>query len=139
MQRNGSRLTVYFDTPFWVGMYERFDETGLSVSKIVFGAEPKDYEVYDYLLKHWSDLRFSPPVSGEIREERRANPKRMQRIVKKQIETCDPGTKAQKAFQQSCEMEKSERKKEQKEKKREKKEQAFALRQKKRKKRKRGR
>ena len=33
----------------------------LEACRIVFGAEPKDYEVYDFLLKNWHRLRFSPP------------------------------------------------------------------------------
>ena len=40
-------LTVFFEDPFWVGVVERIAEGSLSASKITFGAEPKDYEVWD--------------------------------------------------------------------------------------------
>ena len=57
-----SSLTILFEDPFWIGLYERIIEDKYEVSKIIFGAEPKDYEVYDFLLKNWNKLRFSPVV-----------------------------------------------------------------------------
>ena len=41
-------LTVFFEDPFWVGVFERIEDGKLSVCKVTFGAEPKDYEVWDY-------------------------------------------------------------------------------------------
>ena len=43
-------LTILFEDPFWIGLYERFDEDKYEVCKITFGAEPKDYEVYELRL-----------------------------------------------------------------------------------------
>ena len=43
-------LTVFFEDPFWVGVFERIEDGKLSVCKVTFGAEPKDYEVWDYIL-----------------------------------------------------------------------------------------
>ena len=42
MGKVSDRLTVYFDDPFWVAVFERIDNGMLSVSKVTFGAEPKD-------------------------------------------------------------------------------------------------
>ena len=47
-----TKLTVFFDDPFWVGVFERTDGGKLSVCKVTFGAEPKDYEVWEYVLRH---------------------------------------------------------------------------------------
>ena len=94
-----SRLTVYFEDPFWVGLYEREDGGRYEVSRIVFGAEPKDYEVYAFLLAQWSRLRFSPALETEQTQERRVNPKRMQRRIQRELERTAPaGTKAQQAL-----------------------------------------
>ena len=41
----GVTLTVYFDDPFWVGVFERMDGGKLSACKVTFGAEPKDYDM----------------------------------------------------------------------------------------------
>ncbi len=46
-------------------------------------AEPKDYEIYDFVLKDYDQLRFSLAVADDIKEACR-NPKRVQREVRKQ-------------------------------------------------------
>ena len=38
-------LQVLFEEPFWIGVFEKRQEGKLSVCKVTFGAEPKDYEV----------------------------------------------------------------------------------------------
>ena len=76
-----SSLTILFEAPFWIGLYERIDGDRYEVCKITFGAEPKDYEVYDFLLQNWRTLKFSPPLKADRIEERKINPKRMQREI----------------------------------------------------------
>lgn len=44
MSTSIGKLTVFFEEPFWVGVFERIENGKLSVSKVTFGAEPKDYE-----------------------------------------------------------------------------------------------
>ena len=105
-----SRLTVYFEDPFWVGIYERSAGKRYEVCKIVFGGEPTDGEIYEFLLKNFNRLRFSRSVEAEPIEERRINPKRMQRIIKKQTENTGVGTKAQQALALEREQNKLERK-----------------------------
>jgi len=106
-----AKLTVYFEEPFWVGVYERATDGNLEVSKVVFGAEPKDYDVYEYFLTNWHKLQFSPPVAGNIREQYCPNPKRMQRAIKRQLNGTGIGTKAQQALKLQMEQTKLERKK----------------------------
>ena len=50
MEKVYGKLTVYFEEPFWVGVFERIEDGTLSVAKVTFGAEPKDYEVQQYTL-----------------------------------------------------------------------------------------
>lgn len=80
-----SSLTVFFEDPFWVGVYERTDGGRYEACKITFGAEPKDYEVWDFLLKNWGRLRFSPSLPAREPAERKINPKRMQRTIHSQL------------------------------------------------------
>ena len=89
-----NRLSVFFEEPFWVGVFERISEEKLSVCKITFGAEPKDYEVYDFILKNFCDLRFGLAVAADVKEAAR-NPKRVQREVRKQVENVGIGTRSQ--------------------------------------------
>ena len=60
-----STLTVTFEDPFWIGLYEREEDGQYQVCKILFGAEPKDAQVYAFLQRHWRDLTFSPPLPAE--------------------------------------------------------------------------
>ena len=87
-------LTVYFEDPFWVGVFERIEEGNLSVCKVTFGAEPKDYEVWEFVLRHYYELKFSPALKTEIKQTA-DNPKRRQRNVKKQLQNVGIGTKSQ--------------------------------------------
>ena len=93
-----ARLTVFFEDPFWVGVYERQDGPRYEVSKITFGAEPKDYDVYRYLLDHWKELRFSPALPAQMLRETRQNPKRLQRTIRAELRDRGVGTKAQQAL-----------------------------------------
>ena len=94
-----ARLTVCFEDPFWVGVYERWENNRLSVSRIVFGAEPKDYEVYAYLLAAWNHMRFSPAVTARVPPQQSGNPKRRQRAIRRALERPVGSTKAQQALQ----------------------------------------
>ncbi|MDD3228117.1 MAG: YjdF family protein [Oscillospiraceae bacterium] len=98
MQKIESKLTVFFENPFWVGVYERVADGKLEVCKITFGAEPKDYEVYDFLLRNWRNLQFSPPIKAVTAQDIKINPKRMQRSIRKQLEAKGIGTKSQQAL-----------------------------------------
>ena len=52
MDKTNGKLTVYFEEPFWVGVFERIEDGKLSVAKVIFGAEPKDYEVQEYIQQY---------------------------------------------------------------------------------------
>ena len=103
------KLTVFFEEPFWVGVFERVSDGRLSVCKVTFGAEPKDYEVYDFVLKNYYRLRFSPAMATGVKEAGR-NPKRVQREVRKQVKNIGIGTKSQQALKLQQEQLKTERK-----------------------------
>lgn len=126
-------LTVLFENPFWIGLYERIECDEYEVCKITFGAEPKDYEVYDFLFKNWDRLKFSPPVKCDGIEERKCNPKRLQREINRQLENKGIGTKAQQALKLQYEQNKNERKIKSREQKEAEKERKYALRKEKRK------
>ena len=104
----GTSLTVFFDNPFWLGVFERVDEGKLSVCKVTFGAEPKDYDVWDFVLRHYDELVFSPAVESETRQTA-DNPKRRLRNARKQTERIGIGTKSQQALQLQREEMKTER------------------------------
>ena len=105
---NALTLTVFFEEPFWMGVFERVSAGKLSVCKVTFGSEPKDYEVYDFILKRYGALKFSKAVEMSVRRTA-DNPKRRQRNAKKQLRNAGIGTKSQQALQQQREASKIER------------------------------
>ncbi len=133
-----SKFTVFFDDPFWVGVYERTCGNRYEVAKITFGAEPKDYEVWVYLLENWKKLDFAKTTQSEIPQDRQINPKRMQREICRSLQNPGIGTKAQQALKLAQEQGKLERKRQTKAEIEAEREQKFELRQIKRKQKHRG-
>ena len=103
-----ANLTVFFEEPFWVGVFERIEDGKLSVCKVTFGAEPKDYEVLEYVLQNYYELVFSPAIEIQTRQAA-DNPKRRSRNARKHLENTGIGTKSQQALQRQREEMKKER------------------------------
>ena len=109
MDKISDKLMVFFEDPFWVGVFEHIEDGKLSAAKVTFGAEPKDYEVQEYIQRYYYSLKFSPAVTTVVKEIKR-NPKRMQRDAKKQMCEHGIGTKSQQALKLQQEQNKQERK-----------------------------
>ena len=132
------KLTVFFEEPFWVGVFERYENGRISASKVTFGAEPKDYEVYAFILKHYYDLQFGPAVAVAVKQTKQ-NPKQRQRDVKRTLEKNGIGSKSQQALKLQQEQNKQERKIKSREEKLAEAERLFELKQQKKKEKHRGR
>lgn len=131
MDKTKGMLTVFFDDPFWVGVFELTENGRLSAAKVTFGAEPKDSEVWEFVLKHYYELKFSPAV--EAKQKRTAeNPKRRQRNARKELGNTGIGTKSQQALKLMQEQNKTERRQITKEQRETEKQRRFELRQQKR-------
>lgn len=98
MDAESGKLTVFYEGPFWVGVFERVSGGWLSVCKVTFGAEPKDGEVLELILRHYHELRFSPAVEAGVRQAA-DNPKRRQRGAGRLLRGPGMGTKSQQALQ----------------------------------------
>lgn len=137
MDKASAILTVFFDEPFWVGVFERIEDDKLTVCKVTFGAEPKEYEVNEFIQKNYYKLKFSPAVDVTVKKVA-SNPKRLQGNAKKQVQNTGIGTKSQQALQLQREEMKTERKKISKEQKETEQKRMFELKQQKRKEKHRG-
>ena len=109
MDRVSGKLTIYFEDPFWVGVFERIENRKLSVAKVTFGVEPKDYDVLEFINRNYYHLQFSPAVETVVKDTKK-NPKRAQRDAKKQTLETGIGTKSQQALRLQQEQNKQERK-----------------------------
>jgi len=121
-------LNILFEDPFWVGVFEFTDESGLHVSKFTFGAEPTTQEVIEFVEKHHKELQYSAPVKVE-RKPKSTNPKRLLRQARKASADTGIGTKSQQALKAQQEQNKIERKTQSKERKEEMERLQFELRQ----------
>lgn len=130
-------LNVFFEDPFWIGMFYLNDEKGIFVEKVVFGSEPKDGDVYKYILYNYHALSFNA-FYHEKKKEKPKNPKRMLRIIKKQSSNLSIGTKSMQALKKQYEQNNQIKKSNQKELDKDRKNYLFRLKQEKRKAKKRG-
>ena len=48
------KLTVYFDPPFWVGIFEKIENNHCQAARQVFGAEPTEPELIRFALENYS-------------------------------------------------------------------------------------
>ena len=106
MSNSTNSLTVFFEDPFWVGIFERTENAGLSACKVTFGKEPLNQEVYEFILRQYHRLAFSPAVEIKTKA-RHANPKRRRREAQKQLHSAGIGTKSQQALKLQYEQSKS--------------------------------
>ena len=108
MEKVKVTMTVLFEEPFWIGIYEREDGESYQAAKILFGAEPKGLEVQEYLLKNVYRLSFGTGEKSQISDKQtRKNPKRMQREIRKQTRERGTGTAPSKPYRHSGKSEKS--------------------------------
>ncbi len=138
MDRGKAGLTVFFEGPFWVGVFERVEDGKLSVCRVVLGSEPKDYEILGFILKNYYGLKFSPAVKAAVKDGR-VNPKRRLREAGRQTLQAGLGTRSQQALQLQRKERRTERRQAGKEQKEARKQRMFKLKQQKRKEKHRGR
>ena len=92
-----STLTVYHDGQFWVGLAERVEGGRYGATRIVFGAEPSDEEILQFVASEWEKLSFFGDDPAKANEPAR-NPKRRAREAAKALKQPAMGTKAQQAL-----------------------------------------
>lgn len=109
MDAGSIQLTVYFEGPFWVGVFERVENGRLTAARVVFGGEPRDADVFALVLEGYSSLAFSPAVAADGRAIPQS-PKRKQREARRQLSHTGIGTKSQQALQYQREERKDQRK-----------------------------
>lgn len=138
-QMSYCKLTICYESPFWIGLIETENDDGYRVARHVFGDEPTDPQIFEFIRDHWNDLCFTEELKIEKPEGRKINHKRMQRLISKEIAAnARRGTKAQQALAQQREADKLERRQQSKAQREAEKQERFAKRQEKRKQKHRG-
>ncbi len=105
------KFTVYFNGQFWVGIVEEIHDGKLRAGRYVFGPEPRDQEVFEFVNRRLLDFinGLSEEVAIENHEVRKINPKRLARQISREIKTKGISTYAQAALQLEYEKRKKEK------------------------------
>jgi hypothetical protein len=103
-------LTIYFDGQFWVGLIECVDESRLRAARHVFGAEPSDSEVLEFVQSQLLEVAARATVDVDVERKLKTihNPKRAAREAAKIMRQPIVSTKAQQALQLQHEQNKQE-------------------------------
>lgn len=104
------KLSIVFENQWWVGIFERVDESGYAVAREIFGSEPTDAEVYQFVLHHQDKLKFSQPLDNNAPVIKKLNPKRLNREVRSQQNKGSNMTQAYDALRIEMEKNKKEKK-----------------------------
>src|SRR5690349_5799924 len=103
-------MTVFFANPFWVAVREVRDLAAVRATRHVFGAEPTDAELYQFLLRHGGALLDragrSAVVAGQRAEAPVRSPKRLARDAARAAQAARPSTAAQEAVRKELELRK---------------------------------
>lgn len=132
-----STLTLFHDGQFWIGVVEHVEDDSLGVARIVFGAEPSNEEVLQFIVSSWEKLSFVGRKEPD-KQKMAENPKRRQREAAKALEKPAMSTKAQQVLSEQREAMKQFASRSRKQRRSDKKQERFELRVKKRKQKHRG-
>lgn len=124
-----------------MGVFERTDVEGYAVARHIFGAEPSDPEIREFVLHHYHELKFGVKKEVNIQIQR-MNPKRVQREIRREMERMKESTRSstlsQDYMREEIEKNKKERKNVQSAEKKARQNEMFAMKQQKKKEKQRG-
>ena len=95
------RFTILFDPPYWIGLLETESDGLLYAARHIFGAEPSDPEVYAFVQHDLLPLMRSMTVGLPIdlaATPHHINPKRMQRVMRREVLRTDVPSKSHEAM-----------------------------------------
>ncbi|NEU26715.1 YjdF family protein [Paenibacillus ottowii] len=104
------KLTVYHDGQYWVGVVEEQDQGKLKAARYIFGTEPKDEQILQFIREEMGELisRLSQEVAIKS-SETKANPKRLARQAACELRRKGVSSYAQEALKLEYEKRKLEK------------------------------
>jgi hypothetical protein len=83
------KLSILFESPFWIALLESERDGILYAARHVFGSEPSLTNVYEFVLSYEYRILIEGMTVGlpvDAAKKRRINPKRLQRQIKREKE-----------------------------------------------------
>lgn len=68
--KNFTVTTIYFDGQFWCALIERHLQNQCFVGKHIFGAEPSNPQILEWMLNEFSHVRLFPVNQNELPKNR---------------------------------------------------------------------
>ncbi|MGE7951327.1 YjdF family protein [Lysinibacillus xylanilyticus] len=107
------KLTICYDGQFYIGLIENISENKYKAFKYIFGNEPKDQEVFDFVNMNLLDfIKNNEKHDGipiQQKKVKKINPKRLQRKVAKELKKPSISSKAEEAIKAEIELRKKEK------------------------------
>ena len=103
------KLTIYYDGQFYIGLIETVTDNTLKAYRHIFGNEPKDQEVLEFVNRDLLPLiqkHKQVGVTIDKKLKKKVNPKRLQRSVSKELKQPFFSSKAQEAIKKDYEQRK---------------------------------
>lgn len=107
------KFIIFFDGQFWCGISENPTANGINVKKFVFGSEPVDKEILDFVnqkLFNDSDSEREHSCTDNPLPVKRISPKRMKRLAAKEVNQKGISTKSQETLREEKEQYKKQKK-----------------------------
>ena len=107
------KLSILFDSPFWVALIEDERDGLLYATRHVFGSEPSVENVYEFILSFEyktlvNRMSIGLPVDSAAKK-RRINPKRLQRQIRREKARSGISSQSQEVMRLQQEENKKER------------------------------
>ncbi len=83
------KLSILFESPFWIALLESERDGLLYATRHVFGSEPSSKNVYEFILSYEYKILIDRMTVGlpiDAAKKRCVNPKRLQRQIRKEKE-----------------------------------------------------
>ena len=82
MDNVSGTFTLSFENPFWIGVFEIECGKNYEVARVIFGVEPTDAQLYEFILKNFFSLSFRKSTSQNTLTQKEIGYKIMQRKIK---------------------------------------------------------
>ena len=103
------QLTIFFENRFGSGCSSVRTRRDRAAPCVVFGAEPTDVELYEYIRREYASLDFSKPIANQVKIVRKKRLSACSAVSRKTVYAEGIGTKAQQAIKLQTELNKTER------------------------------
>jgi hypothetical protein len=112
---NEHRVSIVYDAPFWIALFESFWEGAYSVAREVIGtSEPTTSEIILFFERlDWQRLHYTVPTSEEGKRKYKTSFKKQQKLAQKALKSSDYKyvySKAQEELKKQQEQDRKEKK-----------------------------